>query len=82
MLFVAKRGKRINEGGERGYLSCHELNIINGLMDKFHHQVHFIDNYIYINNMSLYLLVFFNFFFSHCNSFSIYRGYIYVGVYQ
>ena len=68
-------GKRINEGGKKGYLPCHELNITDGLMDKFHHQVHFIGNSIYINNM---LFVFF----SHCNSFSIYKGYSYVGVYK
>jgi hypothetical protein len=79
-VFVEKNGGIRRNGGERdeGCLSGHKLNIIDRFTDEFKS----INNSICKNDMSSYFLSFYHFFFSHCNSLSIYQENIFVSVYQ
>jgi hypothetical protein len=36
----------------------HKLNINDGITNRFHRQVNFVNHFIYINDMSLYILTF------------------------
>ena len=48
------------------------LNITDGFMNEFYWRINIVGSAISINNMSLYFLAFFNYFFFHYNSLSIY----------
>jgi hypothetical protein len=80
VFFVEKNGgiRRNGGGRDKGCLLGHKLNIIDRFTDEFKS----IDNSIYKNDMSSYFLSFYHFFFSHCNSLSIYQENIFVDVNQ
>jgi hypothetical protein len=72
-----------NEGWDRESRSpSHKLNITYEIIYEFHRWVNSVGNSIGINDMFLYILIFFNTFFSLCNFLGIYWEKIYVGIYR
>jgi hypothetical protein len=51
-------------GEGEGYSPGHRLNIIDNITDGFHRRINSIGHFVCINDKSLYILAFFNIFFS------------------